>query len=208
MPNAISNTIPIINTSFSIIIFIIAIINAVIKKDETKLKGFNKNITILILIGFTASIQLYFTYFGKEKVNKSSATLLIFNILLCMWLISLINDKKCTPVNCKLYEETKEDNKKPFFKDSHIMTSIISGIFVLISFILIYFNNKEKVDDTLGKAYGHTTNLAGKAYGHTTNFAGKAYNSSKQIASKLYDSSSEMIGKTGNVIRGYTKTIN
>lgn len=176
MPKDISNTVPIINTCFSLALFVIAIINLVVKKDEEKLKKYQSQIVIFVLIGLTASVQLYFTYFAKDKVNKTSSTLLIFNIITGMWLISLINDKKCTPTNCKLYDEQKDiEAKEPFYKNTHNISVIITSLLVIVSGILIYMNNKQKVDEVASESFVHVMNATKKAYESAKTVANKAY---------------------------------
>lgn len=140
MPREISNIIPIINTVFSIVLFSLSIYNTVDKEDKKN----NKKLDIILisLIGLTFLINLYFRY-GNYDVNKSSSFMFFINIALAMWLISLMY-KEDTP------EENEKFNKKK-------ITSVVSGILMVLSFALIYFNNKEQVDTSAKYLYDTTS---------------------------------------------------
>ena len=169
MPQQISNWVPSINTFFSIVIFVIAVTNVVIKKDDEKMKKFNPNMTVLILIILTALIQLYFTYFAQNHINKSSASLLIVNTIASMWLISLIKQTNCTKTQCDEYEKNKEKNEKElFFKNFDIMTAITTGAIMLVSIYLLYYNNRNDVDATVSYIASGTSNFAKNLTDKTT----------------------------------------
>jgi hypothetical protein len=178
IPTEISNRVPIINTLMSIVIFGIAVNNVVVKNDEEKLKKYPKNMIVMILIAITAIVQLCYAYLFANNMNKSSSTLLTVNIITSMWLISLINKQKPTEEDCK---KSKEDDKIEFYKSPEIIASVVSGLLVIVSIVLIYLNNKQSIDPVMGKIYDKTSETVSAIGNKTGNVARDVVNRFNKI---------------------------